>query len=46
MSEYQNSCCVILSVVLAEEAALREGVSIIKESRGSGETILVCVCVL
>lgn len=40
MSEYQNSCCVIPSVVLAEEAALQEGASIIKESRGSGE----CVC--
>ena len=38
MSEYQNSCCVIPSVVLAEEAALREGASIIKDSRGSGET--------
>ena len=45
MSEYQNSCCVIPNVVLAVEAALQEGASIIKESRGSGETFLLGVCV-
>ncbi len=45
VSEYQNSCCVIPSMVLAEEAALREGASKIKELRGSGEIFLLGVLV-
>ena len=46
MSEYQNSCCVILIMVLAEEAALREGVSIIGELRGCGDIFPGCVCLI
>ena len=46
MSEYQNSCCVIPSVVLAEEAALREGASIIKELRLWRDLFVGCVFVL